>query len=416
MPFPMRGTLLLALLLLAGCAPRSEFVPLFNGRDLSGWKNVNGAESTWNVRDEMIVCSGFPTGVLCTERQYENFVLELEWRHTTEGGNAGLFIHSDPLPARGQPFTRSIECQVMDGNHGDVFAIHGATMIPHRPHPRGWMRSLPTEERANPAGEWNHYRVESRDGNLTLAVNGKVVSGGSELNPRKGYICLESEGAEVHFRNIRIDELPSTNPTPEETANVYQGFSSLYNGVDLSGWSRRDVADTTWRADNWILRSEATARDTSREAEQAAVGGVDDRGRTDDTDASTTLHSLWTESEFGDFILIVDWRMDCETANENLGGVLVRGSAEAEVLIGCKFAASSATVRPLAVVSDNGSGDRGWHRLEIAVRGDRLTVHQNGQPVANVQLPDSLRDRGPIGLANHGSSLEVANLFVKELD
>ena len=80
------------------------------------------------------------------------------------------------------------------------------------------MRCLPSERRAKPAGEWNHYRVTCNDGVITLAVNGKVVSGGSACSPRKGYICLESEGSPVEFRDIRIKELPSTDPKPEEIA------------------------------------------------------------------------------------------------------------------------------------------------------------------------------------------------------
>ena len=90
------------------------FVPLFNGVDLDNWVNVNCSPETWSVRDQMIVCSGFPKGVLRTETQYENYVLELEWRHLKEGGNAGLFVHSGALPVTGKPFTRSIECQIMD--------------------------------------------------------------------------------------------------------------------------------------------------------------------------------------------------------------------------------------------------------------------------------------------------------------
>ena len=80
------------------------------------------------------------------------------------------------------------------------------------------MRCLPSERRSKPAGQWNHYRVVCNDGILKLAVNGKVVSGGSGCTPRKGYICLESEGSPVEFRNIRIKQLPSTNPKPQEIA------------------------------------------------------------------------------------------------------------------------------------------------------------------------------------------------------
>lgn len=233
MPTASRSLLVFGLLFLMGCGTQSDYVPLFNGRDLTGWRNVNTAPDTWTVRDEMIVTTGIPTGVLCTERQYENF--ELEWKRVEAGGNAGLFVHSDGFPARGQPFTRSIECQIMDGNGGDVFAIQGATMVPDRPHPRGAMRSLPIENRAHPAGEWNHYRVDSQDGVITLAVNGNVVSGGSETNARRGYICLEAEGSEVHFRDIRIRERCSRNG--EATNRKSGGFDALHMRRGACSWS-----------------------------------------------------------------------------------------------------------------------------------------------------------------------------------
>jgi hypothetical protein len=204
---------------------KDAFVALFNGKDLSGWIPINVRPDTFVVRDGLIVCSGKPTGVMRTEKMYENFVLELQWRHLRAKGNAGLFIWSDGVIAPGTPFTRSIEIQILDGRNtpnytsdGDVFAIHGAKMKPDRPHPAGWMRCLPSERRCKPSPEWNHYRVTCQNGVLQLAVNGKVVSGGSQCKPRKGYICLEAEGSEVHFRNIRIREFPSTNPKPDEVA------------------------------------------------------------------------------------------------------------------------------------------------------------------------------------------------------
>ncbi|MFM7803765.1 MAG: DUF1080 domain-containing protein, partial [Verrucomicrobiota bacterium] len=77
----------------------APFKPLFNGRNLDGWVNVNCAPETFTVREGLIHCDGIPTGALRTERQYENFVLELEWRHLKPGGNAGVFIWSGPMPA-----------------------------------------------------------------------------------------------------------------------------------------------------------------------------------------------------------------------------------------------------------------------------------------------------------------------------
>jgi hypothetical protein len=53
----------------------------------------------------------------------------------------------------------------------------------------------------------------------------------------EGVLALESEGAECHFKNLTLKELPSTNPKPEECAKVAEGHVSLFNGVDLTGWS-----------------------------------------------------------------------------------------------------------------------------------------------------------------------------------
>ena len=81
-------------------APKeSGFVSLFNGTNLDGWINVNCAPSTWTVKEGLIHCTGVPTGALRTEKQYENFILELEWRHLVPGGNAGLFVWSESISA-----------------------------------------------------------------------------------------------------------------------------------------------------------------------------------------------------------------------------------------------------------------------------------------------------------------------------
>ncbi len=127
------------------------FVVLFNGRNLDGWVNVNCVPSTWSVRDGMIYCTGSPIGELRSTRMYQNFILEADWRHLRPQGNAGIFVWADALPARGQPFHRAVEVQVLDGREGagftsdgDVFPIHGATMRPV--NGRGGMRAFPTEK------------------------------------------------------------------------------------------------------------------------------------------------------------------------------------------------------------------------------------------------------------------------------
>src|SRR5215813_7823602 len=73
-----------------------EFHDLFNGKDLTGWVNVNTAPDTWSVEKGMLVSSGHPIGVMRSVKQYENFVLHVEWMHTEPGGNSGMFLWSGP--------------------------------------------------------------------------------------------------------------------------------------------------------------------------------------------------------------------------------------------------------------------------------------------------------------------------------
>src|SRR3954452_6167254 len=269
----MRPLAVLAVLVVGSAALAAEpdkdgFVPMFNGKDLSGWVFVNTHPKTFYVKDGEIITTGTPTGFLRTDKQYENFVLEMDWMHvnTKEVGNSGLFVWGDPLPAVGTPYTRGIEGQVLVNleyrdkktnavtppSHGDLFSIWGAHCKPDRPHPLGWERCLPNENRAKGGGEWNHYKVTANNGVIKLEVNGKEVSGVSNCNPRKGYLALESEGAECHFKNIKIKELPSTNPKLEEIAKVAEGHISIFNGLDLKGWKTEEGA---WKAGGGALKA-----------------------------------------------------------------------------------------------------------------------------------------------------------------
>src|SRR5262249_18563824 len=110
-------------------------IELFNGKDLSGWVNVNCAPETWQVRDGLIICSGTPRGVLRTDQMYENFVLELEWRHTKPKGNSGLMVFADALPQIGGPFPGPGGGPHMRGGHGSLSRVRGLAPDPAT-HPR----------------------------------------------------------------------------------------------------------------------------------------------------------------------------------------------------------------------------------------------------------------------------------------
>lgn len=218
-------------------AAPAEFHDLFNGQDLSGWVNVNTDDDTWTVRDGLLICSGHPIGVMRTDRQYENFVLHIEWRHMEPGGNSGVFVWSTGSVPPGRRLPTGLEVQMLeldwvnlhkgkDGTlppiayvHGELFGAGGLKATPD--NPRG-SRSKSIENRCKGKGEWNVYDVVCVDGVAKLSVNGKFVNGIRQASVKKGYLCLESEGAEIHFRNIQIMELPPGVTTAEQTAPVVE--------------------------------------------------------------------------------------------------------------------------------------------------------------------------------------------------
>lgn len=420
----------LSALLVATPEPAPEWKDLFNGEDLQGWVNVNGAPTTWRAEDGMIRCTGKPVCLLRTDTAYENFILEFEWMHHHEQGNAGLFVWSDALPAPGVPFSKSIEVQVMLGtetenytSEGDIFSIWGATMTPDRPHPNGWARCLPSEARTKGAGKWNHYRIHCVDGRLTLAVNGAVVSGGYDCNPRKGYICLEAEGSPIDFRNIRIHELPS-DPSPWAIeANEATGFVPLFNGLNLDGWKLPEGHEANWT-----------------------------------TEGTTIVHNgkggdLWSEASFEDFDLIVDWKWDgpsqgpmdrpiilpsgaeavdedgsiqTVTLEERDSGIYLRGSWKSQVNIWCwpvgsgevwgyrSDGAMPPAVRAACTPSANADKPVGqWNRFFIRMRGNKLSVTLNGVTVIEEAHLPGVPDKGPIALQSHGSGIRFANILVR---
>ena len=210
-----------------------RFQSLFNGRDLTGWVNVNTAADTWSVRDGVLVCSGQPIGVMRSQKQYENFILHIEWMHVDPGGNSGVFVWSNARPSPRNRLPDGVEVQMLELDwvklhkrggktpppiayvHGELFGVGGVKTVPD--NPRG-ERNKSVENRRWGRGQWNTYDVIAVDGVIKLAVNGKFVNGISRSTQKKGYLCLESEGAEIHFRNIKVMELPPGVTSPDQVA------------------------------------------------------------------------------------------------------------------------------------------------------------------------------------------------------
>jgi Domain of Unknown Function (DUF1080) len=233
------GTLLLSFVAMKSAIAADAELPKasIDGTGL-GWKaltgedfeKVNCADDTWTWNGGSAKCTGKPVGVTRTKKQYTNFELVAQWKHLTSGGNSGIFIWAsadalkdlkpDSLPKVG------IEVQILDHGftekwekstggkadwfttNGDVFPVEKSAMKPFPPAAPDKRRSFPRKNLSKGVGEWNHYYVRCINGEVRLWVNGEEVSGGTDCEPRSGYLCLESEGAPVEFKELRLRELP----------------------------------------------------------------------------------------------------------------------------------------------------------------------------------------------------------------
>ncbi|MEM7385122.1 MAG: DUF1080 domain-containing protein [Verrucomicrobiota bacterium] len=204
-----------------------------------GWKslgkddfvNVNCNPDTWTWKDGQAHCTGKPIGVIRSHEELENFEMVAEWRHLKSAGNSGVFLWASPesianLEKGKGRLPHGIEVQVLDHGYtaayqrdhqkkpdwfttnGDVFPTGPARMKPFPPVAPNGKRSFPSRNVSLGIHRWNHYYIRAINGDVRLWVNGEEVSGGTHCEPAKGYLCLESEGSPVEFRNLRIRTLP----------------------------------------------------------------------------------------------------------------------------------------------------------------------------------------------------------------
>lgn len=204
-----------------------------------GWRALGAADFTgvncptntftWNAQG--VHCTGQPVGVIRSVHSLTNFELVAEWRHLRAGGNSGIFVWASDASIKNLEASKGrlpdgIEVQVLDHGyteqyereykkkadwfttHGDVFPTGPAQMKPFPPVAPDGRRSFPRKQLSRGVNEWNHYYVRAINGEVRLWVNGEEVSGGTDCQPASGYLCLESEGSPVEFRNLRIRELP----------------------------------------------------------------------------------------------------------------------------------------------------------------------------------------------------------------
>lgn len=210
------AAILLLSLFVLSCSSDKK-VMLFNGENLENWTifvsspEVEPGDLFW-VEDAVINTSGKPHGFIQTNEIYSNYKLHVEWRWTEEPTNSGVLIHKQ---GKDMIWPLCIECQLQNGNAGDVvligrssgITIKDSTYMITSEENRYAVIPKFEEVSENPAGEWNSYDITSNNGDLKVIVNGVLQNAGNSMALKEGKIALQSEGSPMQFRNIYIEEL-----------------------------------------------------------------------------------------------------------------------------------------------------------------------------------------------------------------
>jgi hypothetical protein len=194
------------------------------------FEQANCDPETFTWEGSTVKCAGQPVGVLRSKKEYRNLEWVAWWRHLSHGGNSGFFVWTPSSALQGlKPGTLpkgGIEVQMLDHGytdkyrqrtgkepdwfttHGDIFAVGTSKLTPFEPRSPNGSRSFPRANHSLGTPQWNHYYVRAIQGEVRLWVNGYEVSGGRGADPASGHLCLESEGAPVEWKEIRLRELP----------------------------------------------------------------------------------------------------------------------------------------------------------------------------------------------------------------
>lgn len=192
-------------------APMPGEVALFDGKTLAGWTGFHpgaaGDAAVWSVADGLLLCKGTPTGYLRTLEDHTNFVLKVRWRFdpvTKQAGNSGVLLR---VNGEDKVWPRSVEAQLESGAAGDFWNI-GEFPMKTDDARRDGRNTRRTHDAERAIGEWNEYEIVVDHSRITLRVNGELLNEAREVLELPGKIALQSEGAPIQFRSVRLAPLP----------------------------------------------------------------------------------------------------------------------------------------------------------------------------------------------------------------
>ena len=192
--------------------------------DTSAWHVYTSRAGTGNdplqvfrFEDSLIHVSGEDMAYLITEKSYDNFhlTLEFEWGEKkyppreNAKRDGGILYHTT-IYNGDKIWPRSVEYQIQEGDCGDFWMTDSTTILDHdtltRPE-KGAFRVTKMKDAEKPHGEWNKAEVIVKDGMITHLLNGEIVNKAKLGNTTTGKIVIQSEGAELYYKNVEIKNL-----------------------------------------------------------------------------------------------------------------------------------------------------------------------------------------------------------------
>lgn len=429
---------------------------LYNGEDLSGW---TGDTNGYAAEAEKLVCKKGGKN-LYTEKEYSDFAFHFEFK-LEESGNNGIGIR---VAAGGHAASDGMEIQILDHNGkrytGEAVMADGKTRKLSWLKPWQYHGSIygiyPAKTGAlNPVGEWNSETIVAIEDHIMVILNGKIivdafldeitpVSGSTPkgMHNKTGHIVLCGHSDRVEFRNLQVaDFSPSPTKSVSEADNTPpEGFTSLFNGTDLTGW--KGLADKN------ALKRRALKGDALTEAQTKADAVMNEHWSVADgvLTYDGSGQSLCTAKDYGDFELYLDWKIPPGADS----GIYLRGTPQVQIWDpwdprlkdGQSMPDSGeAWVKQYTNGRNLGSGglwnnrrwrnapltlaDRKpgeWNTFLIRMVGEKVTIWLNDKLIVDRVKLENYWDRSSpvfrsdqIELQHHGSALYFKNLYIREL-
>jgi hypothetical protein len=418
---------------IAAMPKEGGFVSMFNGKDFAGWKGLvenpvkraqmsaqelaakqkvadEAMRRDWQVADGLLSFVGDGYDNICTEKQYGDFEMYVDWRLDPNGKepDAGIYLRGTP------------QVQIWDTSRRNVGAQVGSGGL----YNNKVNESKPSHVADNKLGHWNTFFIRMVGDRVSVWLNGEQVVDNvimenywdrSQPIPAIDQIELQAHGSRVDYRNLYINELPRTAPYELSAEEQKEGFKVLFDGTNMHEWigNTRDYVSN----DGMI----------SLVPHEGSYGG-----------------NLYTKDEYKDFVFRFEFKLT-PGANNGLGIRTPTEGDAAYVGMELQILDNDAPIyKNLEPYQYHGSvygvipAKRGalkpvgeWNYQEVIAKGNHIKVILNGEVIVDgdiakasdngkatadhKQHPGLLNEKGHIGFLGHGSEVHFRNIRIKEL-